>query len=109
MSFGGKPGTTVATKRRKYAPDGGNQPRKRSANWTAQDPSAADANDVIKLRREAVDTPQMASRRRSKLVRPPKFFLMRGPDWRSAVAVRFGLPIVGAVAALTFAWLVTQL
>jgi hypothetical protein len=34
---------------------------------------------------------------------------MRTPDWRSAVAVRVGLPIVGALAAVMFAWLVTQL
>jgi hypothetical protein len=34
---------------------------------------------------------------------------MRTPDWRSAVAVRVGLPIVGALAAVMLAWLVTQL
>jgi hypothetical protein len=42
-------------------------------------------------------------------LRPPKFFLMRGPDWRSVVAVRVGLPVLGVVAGVTFAWLVTQL
>jgi hypothetical protein len=51
----------------------------------------------------------MATRRRQKFIRAPKFFLMRGPDWRSEVAVRFGIPIVGAIAAVMFAWLVTRL
>jgi hypothetical protein len=63
----------------------------------------------IKLWAENVDTAAMASRR-SRFLRAPKFFLMRSPDWRAAVAVRFGIPILGAVAAVTFAWLVvTQL
>jgi hypothetical protein len=33
---------------------------------------------------------------------------MRSPDWRSAVAVRVGMPILGTVAAVMFAWVVVH-
>jgi hypothetical protein len=33
---------------------------------------------------------------------------MRSPDWRSAVAVRVGMPIVATIAAVMFAWVVVH-
>jgi hypothetical protein len=35
-------------------------------------------------------------------------FLMRTPDWRAVVAVRVGMPIIGAVAAVMFAWVIVH-
>ena len=45
----------------------------------------------------------MAERRR------PKFLQVRDPAWREDVAFRVGIPVLGAVVAVTFAWLITQL
>jgi hypothetical protein len=45
----------------------------------------------------------MAERRR------PKVLHVRDPEWRRDVAFRAGLPVLGAVVAVTFAWLITQI
>ena len=57
----------------------------------------------VKLEEEVADTAVMAKRRRQKFLR------VRDPVWRETLAVRVGLPLLGAVVAVTFAWLITQL
>jgi hypothetical protein len=62
----------------------------------------------VKLGLETVDTPLVGRRRRSRYFRAPKVFLMRTPDWRSAVAVRVGMPILGTIAGVMFAWVLVH-
>ena len=38
--------------------------------------------------------------------RGPRFIRVRDRAWREAVAFRFGFPLLGAVAAVAFAWLI---
>jgi hypothetical protein len=38
----------------------------------------------------------------------PKLFRLRDPEWRDDVAFRLGFPLLGAVVAVTLAWLITQ-
>jgi hypothetical protein len=38
-----------------------------------------------------------------------KLFRLRDPVWREDVGFRVGFPVLGAVVAVTFAWLITQL
>ena len=40
--------------------------------------------------------------------RRPKYFRLRDPEWRSDMAVRLGFPVLGAVAAVAFAWLMIK-
>jgi hypothetical protein len=37
-----------------------------------------------------------------------KLFRLRDPEWRDDVAFRLGFPLLGAVVAVTHAWLITQ-
>jgi hypothetical protein len=37
-----------------------------------------------------------------------KLFRLRDPEWRGDVAFRLGFPVLGALAAITLAWLITQ-
>jgi hypothetical protein len=39
----------------------------------------------------------------------PKFFRVGDPAWREDIAYRVGIPVLGAVVAVTFAWVITQL
>jgi hypothetical protein len=57
----------------------------------------------VKLEEEVADTAIVVKRLR------PKFLRVRDPVWRETLAVRVGLPVLGAVVAVTFAWLVTQI
>jgi hypothetical protein len=34
---------------------------------------------------------------------------MRDPEWRSEIAVRIGVPVLGGMAAVMIAWFITQL
>jgi hypothetical protein len=36
----------------------------------------------------------------------PKFLRLRDPVWRENAAYRLGFPVLGAVVAVTFAWLI---
>jgi hypothetical protein len=36
----------------------------------------------------------------------PKFLRLRNPVWREDAAYRLGFPVVGAVVAVTLAWLI---
>ena len=56
----------------------------------------------VKLDEEVADTAVVVKRRH------PKFLRVRDPVWRETLAVRVGLPVLGAVVAVTFAWLITQ-
>ena len=56
----------------------------------------------VKLEEEVADTAVVVKRLR------PKFLRVRDPVWRETLAVRVGLPVLGAVVAVTFAWLITQ-
>jgi hypothetical protein len=38
-----------------------------------------------------------------------KFLRVRDPVWRDDVAFRVGFPVLGAVVAVTFVWLINQL
>ena len=38
----------------------------------------------------------------------PKYLRLRDPEWRSDMAVRLGFPVLGAVAAVAFAWLIIK-
>ena len=38
----------------------------------------------------------------------PRLFRLRDPEWRGDVAFRLGFPVLGALAAITLAWLITQ-
>jgi hypothetical protein len=34
---------------------------------------------------------------------------MRDPDWRSEIAMRVGIPVLGGMAAVILAWFIVQL
>jgi hypothetical protein len=38
--------------------------------------------------------------------RGPRFIRFRDPAWREAVAFRFGFPLLGAISAIGFAWVI---
>jgi hypothetical protein len=38
----------------------------------------------------------------------PKFLPIRDPWWRQSVAVRVGIPFLGALLAVTLAWLISR-
>jgi hypothetical protein len=57
----------------------------------------------VKLDDEIADRAVMVKRRR------PKFLHLRDPAWREDIALRVGIPVLGAVVASGFAWLITQL
>jgi hypothetical protein len=56
----------------------------------------------VKFEEEVADTAVVVKRL------CPKFLRVRDPVWRETLAVRVGLPVLGAVVAVTFAWLITQ-
>jgi len=57
---------------------------------------------LVKLEEELADTAFVAKRPRSK------FLHVRDPVRRETLAFRVGFPVLGAVVAVTFAWLITQ-
>jgi hypothetical protein len=38
----------------------------------------------------------------------PKFLPIRDPAWRHEVALRVGVPVLGTIVAVAFAWLIIQ-
>jgi hypothetical protein len=54
----------------------------------------------VKLDEEGADKVVVVKRPR------PKFWRLRDPVWREDTAYRLGFPMVGAVVAVTFAWLI---
>jgi hypothetical protein len=57
----------------------------------------------VKLDEEVADRAVVSMRPR------PKFFPVRDPAWREDVAIRVGIPALGAVVAAAFAWMIAQL
>ena len=55
----------------------------------------------VKLEEELADTAFVAKR-------TLKFLSVRDPVRRETLAFRVGFPVLGAVVAVTFAWLITQ-
>lgn len=56
----------------------------------------------VKLDGEVADGDVMVKRPSGTL------FRLRNPEWRQDLAFRVGFPVLGVVAAVTFAWLVIQ-
>jgi hypothetical protein len=57
----------------------------------------------VRLEEEVADRAVVVERGR------PKFLRVRDPEWRRDVAFRVGIPVLGAVVAVTFALFITRL
>jgi len=69
------------------------RPSSRPTSWGAR---------PVKLEEEVADTAAVVKRLR------PKFLRVRDPVRRETLVFRVGFPVLAAVVAVTFAWLITH-